>query len=416
MNIEEYLEYSGFGESALMRRPKSKIKEEEFSLEAYMESYKDLLCGNYILENTILKTQLEALKMSGHGESELKEKLKSGAEKVKKFLIELYDKCIRFFTETVRYFFSAEKRYRRVAVKWKAIMGKKLPLKTNLKRMEFTMPFVNTGLNLMSGYNVKKNGQTKGWLARKGYLKKGDKKISGRYNDAESVFYSNLDDIEYVDEDVIESFVEAFEATNDAESANERIEGIKSFIEKEFDLNNEELGPYKWQDYTVKVVEDFLKGETKNKEDLDERVEDMIFYLRDLLRYAEEKAKVDNFTIKTKVTKAFALQYNKNVLHSLLAIGDFQFKMGMGMRGINKLIRTITEKKRKLIKDFKEGKEHSEEDKTLYKRDRRALTYVSLLAKVLKEINEFSFKWRIQIGNKAYENILSILGSESSSK
>ena len=113
MNIEEYLEYSGFGESALMRRPKSKIKEEEFSLEAYMESYKDLLCGNYILENTILKTQLEALKMTGYGESELKEKLKSGAEKVKKFLIELYDKCIRFFTETVRYFFSAEKRYRK---------------------------------------------------------------------------------------------------------------------------------------------------------------------------------------------------------------------------------------------------------------------------------------------------------------
>ncbi len=145
----------------------------------------------------------------------------------------------------------------------------------------------------------------------------------------------------------------------------------------------------------------------------------MIFYIRDLLKYAEEKARVDNFTIKTKTTKAFALEYNKNVLHSLLAIGDFQFKMGMGMRGINKLIRTITDKKRKLIKDFKEEhKENktSEEDKILYKRDRRALTYVSLLARVLKELNEYSFKWRIKIGNQAYENILRITGSESSDK
>ena len=195
-----------------------------------MESYKDLLCGNYMIENTILKTQLSALKMSGYGESELKEKLKSGAEKVKKFLIELYDKCIRFFTETVRYFFSAEKRYRRIAVQWKAVMGKKIPSKSNNKRMKLTMPFVNTALNLMSGWKVKDKGQTKGWLARKGYMKKGkgDKKISRRYNDAESVFYDNLEDIQYVDQEVVEALVNAFEATNDSQSANKRIEGIKA--------------------------------------------------------------------------------------------------------------------------------------------------------------------------------------------
>ena len=66
------------------------------------------------LENVRMHVKVARIKASGEAFDDIKDKVvttvKDGYSKVKKTLIELYEKAIRFFTETVRYFFSNEKK------------------------------------------------------------------------------------------------------------------------------------------------------------------------------------------------------------------------------------------------------------------------------------------------------------------
>ena len=120
-SINEILKATGLGvgEGFSPKRGRRNATIKTFSASAYCESYsfivKDELRNN--LQSAQLTREIEGIRARGEGVDEIKDKVKEGVAKVKKILIELYDKAIRFFTETVAYWLSNEKK-----------IGKQLPI------------------------------------------------------------------------------------------------------------------------------------------------------------------------------------------------------------------------------------------------------------------------------------------------
>ena len=130
-DFRNYLKAAGLGESAPVRRRKVNVKPKAFNAIAFAESYKFIAEDGkrMALSNNRLNNELRRTAAKGEaGAEEFKEKLKSGMNKVKKVLIELYDKIIRFFTETVRYWMSNERKVAKVIANLrnaKKVSGKK---------------------------------------------------------------------------------------------------------------------------------------------------------------------------------------------------------------------------------------------------------------------------------------------------
>lgn len=130
-DFRNYLKAAGLGESAPVRRRKVNVKPKAFNAIAFAESYKFIAEDGkrMALSNNRLNNELRRTAAKGEaGAEEFKEKLKSGMAKVKKVLIELYDKIIRFFTETVRYWMSNERKVAKVIAQLrnaKKVSGKK---------------------------------------------------------------------------------------------------------------------------------------------------------------------------------------------------------------------------------------------------------------------------------------------------
>lgn len=130
-DFRNYLKAAGLGESAPVRRRKTNVRPKAFNPIAFAESYKFIAEDGkrMALSNNRLNNELRRTAAKGEaGAEEFKEKLKSGMAKVKKVLIELYDKIIRFFTETVRYWMSNERKVAKVIANLrnaKKVSGKK---------------------------------------------------------------------------------------------------------------------------------------------------------------------------------------------------------------------------------------------------------------------------------------------------
>ena len=116
IDFDKYLAAAGFGESVSLGKRSRRVKPKAPNPVAYAESYAFIRndATRMELEKLRMHVKVAQIKASGEGLEDIKNKVvdtvKSGASKVKKTLIELYEKAIRFFTETVRYFFSNEKK------------------------------------------------------------------------------------------------------------------------------------------------------------------------------------------------------------------------------------------------------------------------------------------------------------------
>lgn len=116
IDFDKYLAAAGFGESVSLGKKSKRVKPKAPNPVAYAESYAFIRndATRMELEKLRMHVKVAQIKASGEGLEDIKNKVvdtvKSGASKVKKTLIELYEKAIRFFTETVRYFFSNEKK------------------------------------------------------------------------------------------------------------------------------------------------------------------------------------------------------------------------------------------------------------------------------------------------------------------
>lgn len=119
----------GFGESATFTKRKAKVQPKPFDPIAFAECYNFIVSDPYRMHigNERVRNEVRALGESfgddiKAGAKEIKAKVQAGAEKVIKVLKELIDKAIRFFTETIRYMFSNEKKIGKNIVKWNALL------------------------------------------------------------------------------------------------------------------------------------------------------------------------------------------------------------------------------------------------------------------------------------------------------
>jgi hypothetical protein len=123
--IDNILSQYGFGESVSLGGI-SKVKDAEPNHQAYAECYAYAMREEVSMENEKLLMHIEVAKIRATGEglkdiaNKVKDTVKEGTEKVKKALVTMYEKAIRFFTETVRYFFSNEKKLGKLEASIKA--------------------------------------------------------------------------------------------------------------------------------------------------------------------------------------------------------------------------------------------------------------------------------------------------------
>ena len=116
IDFDKYLAAAGFGESVSLGKRSRRVKPKAPNPVAYAESYAFIRndATRMELEKLRMHVKVAQIKATGEGlkdiANKVKDTVKEGTEKVKKTLIELYEKAIRFFTETVRYFFSNEKK------------------------------------------------------------------------------------------------------------------------------------------------------------------------------------------------------------------------------------------------------------------------------------------------------------------
>lgn len=129
--IDNILGQYGFGESVSLGGKTTRVNTDiEPDHQAYAECYAHALRDEVMMENEKLAMHIEVAKIRAAGEDlkemtdKVKDKVKEGKDKIKKFLLELYDKVIRFFTETLRYFFSNEKRSGKLIAELKAAVKK----------------------------------------------------------------------------------------------------------------------------------------------------------------------------------------------------------------------------------------------------------------------------------------------------
>ena len=123
--IDNILSQYGFGESVSLGGI-SRVKNTEPNHQAYAECYAYAMREEVAMENEKLLMHIEVAKIRATGEglkdiaNKVKDTVKEGTEKVKKALVTMYEKAIRFFTETVRYFFSNEKKLGKLEASIKA--------------------------------------------------------------------------------------------------------------------------------------------------------------------------------------------------------------------------------------------------------------------------------------------------------
>ena len=205
-DIDNILANSGFGESvSLGGKSSTKIEMDiEPDHQAYAECYAYALRDEVMMENEKLTMHIEVAKIRATGEDlkemsgQIKDKVKEGQRKIKRILLALYDKVIRFFTETVRYFFSNEKKI------GKTLATIKAALKKSPKDGEGTAQIVKVEelAKLDEEYGVSESYKGYGELSNEKDMKKGFETARKRQDDIQKQFEKGHINEDYVTEKV----------------------------------------------------------------------------------------------------------------------------------------------------------------------------------------------------------------------
>lgn len=206
-DIDNILANSGFGESVSLGVKSNSTKIEadiEPDHQAYAECYAYALRDEVMMENEKLAMHIEVAKIRAAGEDlkemtgQIKDKVKEGQRKIKRILLALYDKVIRFFTETVRYFFSNEKKI------GKTLATIKAALKKSPKDGEGTAQIVKVEelAKLDEEYGVSESYKGYGELSKEKDMKKGFDTARKRQDDIQKQFEKGHINEDYVTEKV----------------------------------------------------------------------------------------------------------------------------------------------------------------------------------------------------------------------
>ncbi len=341
-SINEILKATGLGvgEGFSPKRGRRNATIKTFSASAYCESYsfivKDELRNN--LQSAQLTREIEGIRARGEGVDEIKDKVKEGVAKVKKVLIELYDKAIRFFTETVAYWLSNERK-----------VGKQLAvLKAKHKKLDgLTIKDTDTAKIKLKDYSItsaagesfrRNRGRAYGEV--KGGVKKVDETTTATASNELNYAQKMSNKEEKLDAYTSELDEFAGKSDNDYTSildkTTEIIRGMKEKFQEEVEKNKE------------------LKSSTG--------------------------AEMDKSTAKTALSKLMS---------------DLETKLESSRKSenenasvLNKEIRKLIEEKRKLEKEFKDTKDKSEEGAKAHQRARAAITGKVKITNAFKAIKD----------------------------
>lgn len=140
INFNDYLKMTGLGESApVTRRKKRNVKPGKFNPIAFAEAYSYAIQDGRRMRLSGIANQREASRIAARGEAGLedaKQFIKDKSNQAWEFLKKLYEKVIKFFTETLRYLMSNERKIGKTIAKLKAA------LKT--KKDKLTVPFITS--------------------------------------------------------------------------------------------------------------------------------------------------------------------------------------------------------------------------------------------------------------------------------
>ena len=336
-SINEILKATGLGvgEGFSPKRGRRNATIKTFSASAYCESYsfivKDELRNN--LQSAQLTREIEGIRARGEGVDEIKDKVKEGVAKVKKVLIELYDKAIRFFTETVAYWLSNERK-----------VGKQLAvLKAKHKKLDgLTIKDTDTAKIKLKDYSIT-SAAGESFRRNRGRAygeKEGVAKVKANETTTETTTATASNKEEKLDAYTSELDEFAGKSDNDYTSildkTTEIIRGMKEKFQEEVEKNKE------------------LKSSTG--------------------------AEMDKSTAKTVLSKLMS---------------DLETKLESSRKSenenasvLNKEIRKLIEEKRKLEKEFKDAKDKSEEGAKAHQRARAAITGKVKITNAFKAIKD----------------------------
>ncbi len=338
-SINEILKATGLGvgEGFSPKRGRRNATIKTFSASAYCESYsfivKDELRNN--LQSAQLTREIEGIRARGEGVDEIKDKVKEGVAKVKKVLIELYDKAIRFFTETVAYWLSNERK-----------VGKQLAvLKAKHKKLD--------------GLTIKNTDTAK--------IKLKDYSITSAAGES---FRRNRG----------RAYGEADETTTALTTSKDKDE--LNYAQK---MSNKEE---KLDAYTSELDEFAGKSDNDYTSILDKTTE-IIRGMKEKFQEEVEKNKELKSSTGAEMNKSTA----KTVLSKLMS--DLETKLESSRKSenenasvLNKEIRKLIEEKRKLEKEFKDAKDKSEEGAKAHQRARAAITGKVKITNAFKAIKD----------------------------
>ena len=338
IDFDKYLAAAGFGESvSLGGKRNRKVKPKAPNPVAYAESYAFIRndATRMELENVRMHVKVARIKASGEAFDDIKDKVvttvKDGYSKVKKTLIELYEKAIRFFTETVRYFFSNEKKVGKMLAQIKASL--KRTAKDGDGKVKIPTKWQSNTSADSSSYTEDNSGAGESFgYGRRGYGE-ADQEAKPIIDDIyKKANYSTvISDIEKISEDDMETY---------KEKVDEVIRNWK-----------ENIGEKK------EVLENFLKNKDDDKADV---------------KYAAAET----------ATKKILIEY-QTIFEEIRKAGSDR-----SMKAMNKEIRTLQEELKKLKKEFKENKNHSEEDNKKFQKSRYKITAKVKFTNLFKGVND----------------------------
>ena len=402
IDFRKYLNAAGLGESAPVRRRKANIKPKAFNPIAFAESYKFIAEDGkrMALSNNRLNKELRGIAAKGEaGAEEFKEKFKEGMQKVQKVLIELYDKIIRFFTETVRYWMSNE---RKVA---KTISNLNNAKKAADKKDTFYIPGGIIGTSRIDagtgesfgGFGEKEEKNPKVAAANK----KADAEVAKLKAEIEAgkqqgeKLVSSLKVVKMGSLSDLEIAEKAFEdATKEATT---KIQNAKTSIITVLPLASTTLEGLAFGILTTMgiVSEGKVSVGQYTAESAKSAMNDIVEYMRGLVKEAISDIKVDNGSKETLGKQGYISVCDAMINLLTKMKGD-----GRGMRALNQQIRNLTEAKRKLQALFKEIKEPSEEETLKYQIARHAITTQTTLLNMYIGANDKLIGIGIQIAGK----------------
>ena len=406
IDFRKYLNAAGLGESAPVRRRKANIKPKAFNPMAFAESYKFIAEDGkrMALSNNRLNKELRGIAAKGEaGAEEFKEKFKEGMSKVKKVLIELYDKIIRFFTETVRYWMSNE---RKVA---KTISNLQAAKKAATKKETFSVPYVAAGklrkLESSAGESYYGFGEEEG--------NAGTEPTPDERADAEveqlSTEEMNAKMANALKSGRLDQLKTGLGSASKIEEFEKEIEAQANEFSKAFTAISERLvyalpfASATFQKLFIPVIEGFgsiASGKTKPEKDVTlDNFKDNISKSTEALK---KQVKAINDAIKPDYSKNMKVKRANYIklVDILISMLNMMKDEGRGMRSLNQQIRGFTESKRKLQAEFKENKNPSEAETLSYQIARTAIQSQTTLTNMYIGINDKLIGIGVQIAGK----------------